>query len=116
MALNKKKLLGIEQLVANPWKKKQDIARELGVDPATFSRWQQDPEFKEAYQKKMDEEWADTIRKAKRKAVELLDSPSDQVKLGATKLILDKALADKQEVTTDGFNITIGYDEDKSED
>ena len=90
MALTNKQLRAVEMLVYTT-KLKQEIAEELKVSPATISTWLKKEEFQEAITDEMKRGFVDIAYKARRRLSELVDSPNEQVALGAIKEALNKA-------------------------
>lgn len=88
--LNQRQLRAVEMMVYEQ-KQKQEIARELGVNPATISQWVKKPEFDEALKNEMYRAFQPLAYRARQKIGELIDSGNDQVALAASKDILDRA-------------------------
>lgn len=115
MALNQKMREAINLLLADPLIPKGEIAKRVEVDPTTVTRWWKNPEFHEEWDRLSSEQWASAIKKAQKTAIELMDCNNAPVRLGAAKLVLDKVLADKQEISSEGgININVNI-EDKDE-
>ena len=72
-------------------KQKQEIAEELKVSRATVSQWIKKEEFQQAITDEMKRGFVDIAYKARRRLSELVDSPNEQVALGAIKEALNKA-------------------------
>ena len=90
MALTNKQLKAVEMLVYTT-KQKQEIAEELKVSRATVSQWIKKEEFQQAITDEMKRGFVDIAYKARRRLSELVDSPNEQVALGAIKEALNKA-------------------------
>ena len=90
MALNSRQLKAVEMLVYTT-KQKQEIAEELKVSRATVSQWIKKEEFQQAITDEMKRGFVDIAYKARRRLSELVDSPNEQVALGAIKEALNKA-------------------------
>ena len=90
MALTNKQLKAVEMLVYTT-KQKQEIAEELKVSRATVSQWIKKEEFQQAITDEMKRGFVDIAYKARRRRSELVDSPNEQVALGAIKEALNKA-------------------------
>lgn len=90
MALSNKQLKAVEMLVYTQMQK-QEIAKELKVSNGTISQWLKKPEFEEAIKTEMHRAFVDVAYKARRRLSELVDSPNEQVALGAVKEALNKA-------------------------
>ena len=72
-------------------KQRQEIAEELKVSRATVSQWIKKEEFQQAITDEMKRGFVDIAYKARRRLSELVDSPNEQVALGAIKEALNKA-------------------------
>lgn len=90
MALTNKQLKAVEMLVYTTMQK-QEIAEELKVSRATVSQWVKKEEFQQAITDEMKRGFVDIAYKARRRLSELVDSPNEQVALGAIKEALNKA-------------------------
>ncbi len=90
MALNNRQQRAVEMLVYTT-KLKQEIAAELNVSNATISTWLKKEEFQQAITDEMHRGFVDIAYKARRRLSELVDSPNEQVALGAIKEALNKA-------------------------
>ena len=90
MALTNKQLKAVEMLVYTT-KQKQEIAEELKVSRGTVSQWIKKEEFQQAITDEMKRGFVDIAYKARRRLSELVDSPNEQVALGAIKEALNKA-------------------------
>ena len=90
MALTNKQLKAVEMLVYTT-KQKQEIAEELKVSRATVSQWIKKEEFQQAITDEMKRGFVDIAYKARRRRSELVDSPNEQVAIGAIKEALNKA-------------------------
>lgn len=109
MALTNKQLKAVEMLVYTT-KQKQEIAEELKVSRATISQWIKKEEFQQAITDEMKRGFVDIAYKARRRLSELVDSPNEQVALGAIKEALNKAgyqETQKIEQTVRDINIEI---------
>lgn len=109
MALTNKQLKAVEMLVYTT-KQKQEIAQELKVTPGTISQWLRKEEFQQAVTDEMKRGFVDIAYKARRRLSELVDSPNEQVALGAIKEALNKAgyqETQKVEQTIKEINIEI---------
>lgn len=109
MALTNKQLKAVEMLVYTT-KQKQEIAEELKVSRATISQWVKKEEFQQAIADEMKRGFVDIAYKARRRLSELVDSPNEQVALGAIKEALNKAgyqETQKLETTIREINIEI---------
>lgn len=90
MALTNKQLKAVEMLVYTT-KQKQEIAEELKVSRGTISQWIKKEEFQQAITDEMKRGFVDIAYKARRRLADLVDSPNEQVALGAIKEALNKA-------------------------
>lgn len=90
MALTNKQLKAVEMLVYTTMQK-QEIAEELKVSRATVSQWVKKEEFQQAITDEMKRGFVDIAYKARRRLSELVDSPNEQIALGAIKEALNKA-------------------------
>lgn len=90
MALTNKQLKAVEMLVYTT-KQKQEIAEELKVSNGTISQWLKKDEFQQAITDEMRRGFVDIAYKARRRLSELVESPNEQVALGAIKEALNKA-------------------------
>ena len=90
MALSNKQLKAVEMLVYTTMQK-QEIAKELKVSNGTISQWIKKEEFQEAINTEMRRGFVDIAYKARRRLDELVNSPNEQVALGAIKEALNKA-------------------------
>lgn len=89
-ALKKKQKLCIEMLVEAQQTQKK-IAEVLGVSEQTVTRWKKDEAFAAEYAAQLRQKISHTAAAAFRTEVQLLQSESDKVRLGAAKDILDRA-------------------------
>ena len=77
-------------LMVTTEKKQKEIAKEIGVNEATISRWKKQEDFNQA-KKDYEREYLSSLSaKALRTLAELLDSNTDYVRLAAAKDILDR--------------------------
>jgi transposase len=90
MALTNKQLKAVEMLVYTT-KQKQEIAEELKVSNGTISQWLKKEEFQQAITDEMRRGFVDIAYKARRRLSDLVDSPNEQVALGAIREALNKA-------------------------
>ena len=90
MALTNKQLKAVEMLVYTTMLK-QEIAAELKVSNGTISQWLKKEEFQQAITDEMRRGFVDIAYKARRRLADLVDSPNEQVALGAIKEALNKA-------------------------
>ena len=116
MALTPKMKLAIELLTINPLMPKKEVAVQCGVTQQAVSKWMGNPEFRAEWDRKIDQQWSDGLKRAKQRTLELMESDNPAVALGATKLLMAKQLADKTSVDINGdisIEVTINA-EDKS--
>ena len=107
MALNNRQLRAIEMLVTTPMRK-QDIAKEVGVSPATMSTWLKKDEFQQGIRDEMQRCFAESAYKARRKLDSLIDSNNEGIALAAAREVLNKAgFQETQKVETTIKEITI---------
>lgn len=85
MALKTRQLNYIEFLLANPLLTNKDAGEQIGVSRNTIMKWRQDPEFKEEYQRRLQEKWKD----AELMAMENMQKLARQGDFKANKYILD---------------------------
>ena len=90
MALNNRQLRAIEMLVTTAMRK-QDIAKEVGVSPATMSTWLKKDEFQQGIREEMQRCFAESAYKARRKLDLLIDSSNEGIALAASREVLNKA-------------------------
>ena len=90
MALTSKQMKAVEMLVYTTMQK-QEIAAELKVSNGTISQWLKKEEFQQAITDEMRRGFVDIAYKARRRLADLVDSPNEQVALGAIKEALNKA-------------------------
>ena len=90
MALTNKQLKAVEMLVYTTMQK-QEIAQELKVSNGTISQWLRKEEFQQAITDEMRRGFVDIAYKARRRLSDLVDSPNEQVALGAIREALNKA-------------------------
>lgn len=77
-------------LMVTTEKKQKEIAKEIGVNEATISRWKKQEDFNKA-KKDYERGYLSSLSaKALRTLAELLDSNTDYVRLAAAKDILDR--------------------------
>lgn len=104
--LSTKQLKAIELLVYTDTQK-QEIAKQVGVSPATVSVWLSKPEFQQAIDEEMYRGFKDIARKARGRLSELVDSENEQVALGAVKEVLNKAGYQETQKIEQQLNSTI---------
>lgn len=90
MALSNKQLKAVEMLVYTTMQK-QEIAAELKVSNGTISQWLKKDEFQQAITDEMRRGFVDIAYKARRRLADLVESPNEQVALGAIREALNKA-------------------------
>lgn len=115
--LNEKQLKAIF-LLAHTTKKKVEVAREIGVDDSTISRWFRDQDFIREYDLEMRSAFKEYAGEAQKELLSLLYSAqSESVKLGAIKELLSKAGYDAV-IKTENTNreIIISLEEPDGED
>ena len=88
--LNEKQMKCIELMVYTN-KRKQEIAKEIGVANTSISYWLNNEEFQNELEKEMKNGFRSLAVKAKRRLGELIDSKNEGVALGACKEVLNKA-------------------------
>lgn len=77
-------------LMVTTEKKQKEIAKEIGVNETTISRWKKQEDFNKA-KKDYEREYLSSLSaKALRTLAELLDSNTDYVRLAAAKDVLDR--------------------------
>ena len=111
--LKPKQLALIESLLAQPMKTDLEIAEELNINRNTVRKYKLDPDFKEEYQKRLEEKWKDS----ERMAIENMQKLARSGDFKALKYILDSlgyAPVEKTETLLEGnvtMSITIDEDE-----
>lgn len=100
-------------LMVTTEKKQKEIAKEIGVNEATISRWKKQEDFNKA-KKDYERGYLSSLSaKALRTLAELLDSNTDYVRLAAAKDILDRTgykPTDKTQIEMSG-SLSNPYDE-----
>lgn len=110
MALKKKQLEAIEQLVTSPYKTYNMISDELGISRETLRRWRNTEEFQIALQARLQETW----KAAEALAVHTMINLCNEGDFKASKYILDSlGYAPTQKIEADvSTNINIVIEED----
>lgn len=88
--LNKNMLECIQMFVYTDMSK-TEICEKLGVAPNAISRWDKNPDFKEALRNEMHKGFDELAIKARRRLEKLIDSKNDMVALGACKEAFSRA-------------------------
>jgi len=89
MAINKNMKKAIEEMIKTD-KTQRQIAEEIGVSEETISRWKTREDYNREYKKVERKYFNSLTAKAIRTLIDLLDSDNDNVRLGASKEILDR--------------------------
>ncbi len=83
------------------------IAAEIGCTNATLSKWRNEPEYKEEFEKRMGENINRAMQKLKsstdyaiEKLVELAHSNNERIALSATNSLLDRTLGKAKETVS----------------
>lgn len=99
----------------------QEMAKEIGVDECTLSRWKNEPLFQEEMHRQMEKKFNRMAIAAQARTYELLNAESESVALSAAKDILDRAgfkPTDKTEISSQdaGIKISIDYGDSKTDE